>query len=193
MPAQSEPERGRAEASPLDRALERYGRVYADAARMKPEGFEVLEHQKVALRDAGQALDKVRPGGAADLFAAIRRDPSLVAAAREGRTAPLKGALEHEANVRTSPELRAERFVEDWTKLKAEHAQLGRGWEAAKPRQAVEARLGALAGGLQRDPQMAEALKRRSKELGVGAQPQRDLSQSLIRSLSLGRGQGLSR
>ena len=192
-PTRTEADRAREAISPLDQAVERYGRAYADAARMKPEGFEVLEHQKVALRNAGKALDQVRPGGAADLFEAIRRDPSLIAAAREGRTAPLQGALDHEAKVRVTPELRADRFVQDWTSLKAEHAKLGRGWREEEPRKALEGRMGELAGALKRDPQLESVLKTRSQELGIGRASERELSRSLVQSLSLGRRLGMSR
>ena len=194
-PARSAAEKEREAVSPLDRAVERYGRAYADAARMKPEGFEVLAHQKVALHNAGKALDEVRPNGAADLFAAIRRDPGLIAAAREGRTAPLKGAMDHEAKVRATPELRADRFVQDWTSLKAEHAKLGRGWREEEPRKALEGRMGELAGALKRDPELMEALKPRRQELGLGPGrvTERELSQTLVQSLSIGRGLGMSR
>ena len=167
-PTRSDSDRAREAISPLDRAVERYGRAYADAARMKPEGFEVLEHQKVALRNAGKALDEVRPNGAADLFEAIRRDPSLIAAAREGRTGPLKGALEHEAKVRVTPELRADRFVQDWTSLKAEHAKLGRGWRGGGAAQSV----GGAHGRARRRPEAGSAAGKRPQDAQPGAGPQ---------------------
>ena len=191
------PEVGRGGGDYLDRAVERFGQVYADAARMGPQGYAMLEHQKAALREAGRVLDGFTPHGAADLHEAIRREPGLVRAAREGRVEPLKAALEREANVRASPELRAERFVSDWTALKAEHTRLGRGWDQAEPRKVLEARMGELAGGLKRDPQMESLLRSRNKDLGLGLSAGRsqsvDLGQALVRSLSRGRSLGLGR
>ena len=48
------PEMCRDGAGYLDRAVERFGRAYGDAARMGPQGFAVLEHQKAELREAGR-------------------------------------------------------------------------------------------------------------------------------------------
>ena len=194
-PTSGEPIIGRGTPPEFEAALERFGRAYVDAARMAPQGYDVLEHQKTALRDAGRALDQVRPNGAEDLFEAIKRDPSLLIAAREGRTSALVGALKQEAEVRASPELRADRFVGDWRAMKAEHARLGRGGEQGGPRKALEARMGEFAGGLKRDPQLESVLTRRDKELGISMKRsvESDLGQALLRSLSKGRTLGMGR
>jgi len=40
----------------LNRAVDRYARAWTDATRMREQDLLVLEHQKLALRDAGTAL-----------------------------------------------------------------------------------------------------------------------------------------
>ena len=92
-------------------------------------------------------------------------------------------AMAGEGQVRRDPQLRAERFVESWTRLKTQHADA---------RRKVEARMKGLAGGLARDPQVESVLAGRRRELGLspGTMPGRNLVQDLTRSLSLGRGLG---
>ena len=177
----------------LDAALERYGRACAESARMASKGFDLLPHQITESLAARQKLDRLRPHGADELSEAMRRDPRLVAAAREGRVEVLKAALEQESEVRVSPKLRADRFVKDWNALMAQHRHLGRGWEHAGARKALEVRMGELAGGLKRDPQLESLVKTRAKALGVSPGQRQDLGQALVDGLRLGRSKGLSR
>jgi hypothetical protein len=106
----------------------------------------------------------------------------------------ISGALVREGQVRRSPELRAERFVESWTRLKTRHGELG-GWPNTDARQKIEARMKSLAGGLAKDPQLASVLASRRPALGLSpsAVPGANLVQDLTRSLSLGRGFGIER
>ena len=61
----------------LTRAADRYARVWSDVARMREHDLPILEHQKVALRDAGAALDAAaRPGAVRDLQNALEYDPA---------------------------------------------------------------------------------------------------------------------
>ena len=177
----------------LDAALERYGWACAESARMASKGFDLLPHQATEGRAARRELDQVRPHAAGDLDGAMRRDPRLLAAAREGRVDVLKAALAREDELRTSPSLRAERFVNDWVAMKAQHRQLGAGVEAAGARKALEARMSKLAGGLKRDPQLESLVKTRAKALGVSPGQRQDLGQALVDGLRLGRSKGLSR
>ena len=176
----------------LDAALKRYGRHCVEQARMTMKGFDLLPHQATEGRIARQELDRLRPGGASDLDQAIRYDPRVLRAAREGRGDVLKTAIDWEQELRTSPKMRAERFVEHWLTLKAQHRQLGPGAETAGVRKALEARMGEVASGLKRDPQLESLVKTRAKALGVSSQPQ-DLGQALVDSLRPGRSRGLSR
>ena len=58
----------------------------------------------------------------------VRRRAENRAADGDPLTAPTD-----ESQVRRDPQLRAERFVESWTRLKAQHADLG-GWQNAAAR-----------------------------------------------------------
>ncbi len=103
-------------------------------------------------------------------------------------------AMQLEGRVRQDPVLRAERFLESWTRLKTQHAELS-GWSNTDPRRKVEERMKGLANTLARDPKLRSVLVGRLRELGLspGASPVKNLGQELAKSLGLGRGLGLSR
>jgi Ti-type conjugative transfer relaxase TraA len=169
-----------------------YARAFADMERMRRDGLPVLPHQDIAFKRAETALSAASPEAAQDLRSALSRQRGLAGRVDQpGGLAAIGKAMAHEGQVRRDPQLRAERFVESWTRLKTQHAELG-GWQNADARQKVEARMKGLAGGLARDPQVESVLVGRRRELGLspGAVPGRNLVQDLTRSLSLGRGLG---
>jgi hypothetical protein len=169
-----------------------YARAFADAERMRRDGLPVLPHQDVAFKRAEKALSAVSPEAAVDLRSALSRQRGLAGRVDQpgGMEATL-GAMAREGQVRRDPQLRAERFVENWTRLKTQHTELS-GWQNADARRKVEARMKGLAEGLARDPQVESVLAGRRRELGLspGAVPGRSLVQDLTRSLGLGRGLG---
>jgi hypothetical protein len=55
-------------------AVEGYARAYQDAARMHAADLPVLEHQKLALRSAGAAMDKVRPGSTQEMVSVLKHE-----------------------------------------------------------------------------------------------------------------------
>jgi hypothetical protein len=168
------------------RAIERYGRAAADIGRMRDKGLPVLAHQEQALAKAGDALDQVRPHGARDLASAIKRDPRLAQDVVEGNTAGAAKAMEAERQVRTDPEKRAGRFVEQWQGMKEAHASMKR----AGDREGAEKlgkRMEGIAGGLHRDPQLESALTRRAPELALSMERGRSIGQELAQSVSIGR------
>ena len=77
-----------------------------------------------ALAKAGDALDQVRLHGARDLASAIERDPRLARDSAEGNTAGAAKAMEVERQVRTDPEKRAGRFMEQWQGMKEVYASM---------------------------------------------------------------------
>ena len=156
----------------LNRAVDRYARAWTDAARMREQDLPVLEHQTLALRDAGGALDAARPGATRDLLTALKREPATYQAmtgmqGRE-RTAQLVAGIQHEDRVRQDPNLKAERLVKVWNGLEAQHERLS-GRDQAEARGKVEARMKEVAGALKRDPQLESLLRSRSRELGIKA------------------------
>ncbi|WP_310540811.1 Ti-type conjugative transfer relaxase TraA [Phenylobacterium sp.] len=176
----------------LTEGVRGYARAFADMERMRRDGLPVLPHQDVALKRAEKALSAASPEAAVDLRSALSRQRGLAGRVDQpGWMEAIGGALARESQVRRDPQLRAERFVESWTRLKTQHAELS-GWQNADARRKVEARMKGLAGGLARDPQVESVLVGRRRELGLspGAMPGRNLVQDLTRSLSLGRGLG---
>ena len=174
------------------KAIERYARAQADMDRMREKGLPVLPHQQQALAKAGDTLDQVRPHAARDLASAFERNPALVREAAEGKAGGAARAMAHEGQVRTNPELRADRFVERWQGLARERAELARSGDRDGA-QRTSKRMESLAGTLHRDPQLESVLRRRAPELGLEMRRDRPISQELTRSLEIGRDRGLSR
>jgi hypothetical protein len=169
-----------------------YARAFADMQRMRDDGLPVLPHQEVAFQRADKALKALNPEVARDLRVALSRQPDLAAGVDQpGGLAALSKAVGHERAVRLDPELRADRFVENWTRFKEQHAQLpGYGNKAA--REAVEDRLSQFADSLGRDPQMESLLAGRRRDLGLPDMHRgRSLAMDLVKSFTIGMGRGM--
>jgi Ti-type conjugative transfer relaxase TraA len=164
------------------RAIERYARAAADIGRMRAQELPVLPHQESALRRAGEVLDQVRPDAVRDLASAFRRDPGLIGQAAGGNTAGAARAMAEERRVRLDPDARADRFVESWRGLARERT----GGDQARADKATM-RMGAMAEGVRRDPELAKALERRAPELGVKLERGRSIEKSLEQSIGIGR------
>lgn len=164
------------------KAIERYARAAADMERMRAQELPVLPHQESALRRAGEALDQVRLDAARDLASAFRRDPGLIRQAVEGNTRDAVRAMAEERRVRLDPEARADRFVESWRSLARERA----GGDQLRADKATM-RMGAMAEGLRRDPELAKTLERRASELGLKLKLGRSIEKSLEQSIGIGR------
>ncbi|WP_336975232.1 Ti-type conjugative transfer relaxase TraA [Sphingobium aromaticiconvertens] len=178
----------------LSRAVVRVARSADAIAQAQAKGAPVLEHQKVALKQARDALDTIRPGASRDMVAATERNPGFVRDAAAGRSGPMLAAMVQEAQVRTDPHLRADRFVERWQELQADRDQHYRAGDMAGRDRAGKAMAG-MAKSLERDPQMESVLRGRTRELGLemGAERARDLGRALTRDLGIGHDRGLER
>ena len=169
---------------------------------MRAQDLPILEHQKVALRDAGAALDAARPGATRDLLTALEHNAMTRRAMQmEGRdrAALLVEGIEHEARVRQVPELKAARLVKVWNGLEAERDGL-RGWDQAEARGKVEARMKSIAGELKRDPQLESLMRSRQRELGITpgsgldrVMRERDIDRAMEHGIRRDRGLGMSR
>ncbi len=164
-------------ADTLHQAVDRYARAYDDAARMRAQNLPILDHQRLALRDAAQKLDAVRPGAHADLKNAVEHNPDVATALRtmqrQPRTALLVSGIRQEERIRQDPNLQAERLVKVWSGLEAEHRRL-KGWEHDEARGKVETRMKAFVADLKRDPQLESILRNRQQELAPANLPRRD-------------------
>ncbi|QYK43756.1 MAG: Ti-type conjugative transfer relaxase TraA [Xanthobacteraceae bacterium] len=144
------------------------------------------------LVDARKAFDAVRPYGWQDAEAAYAKDESLAHEAGSGKVTRAIRALQLETEIRTSPERRADRFVERFRDLK----QTGERQYAAgnySGYRAARAEMGNMAMSLERDPQMESLLEGRKKQLGVSMDFDSGmrLGRQLALSHGLGRGRGI--
>jgi Ti-type conjugative transfer relaxase TraA len=178
----------------MSRAVMRVAQSADAIARAQEKGAPVLEHQKVALKQARDALDAIRPGASRDMILAVERNPGLVRDAAAGRSGAMLAAMAQEAQVRADPHLRADRFVERWQELQADRDRLYRAGDMAGRDRAGQAMVG-MAKSLERDPQMESVLRGRTRELGLerGMERARDLGGALTRDLGIGRDRGLER
>jgi hypothetical protein len=168
--AERAPETAQQASQNLHRALDRYARTWVDAMRMADKNLPILEHQRTAFREASLALDRVQPGASADLHNSLTHEPKFYQAMTslqgKERTAQLRAALDHEARVRTDPNLKAERLVKTWRVLEAERERTS-GYDNKDAREQVKERMRSIAGELKRDPQLESILQRRAQELGI--------------------------
>ncbi|WP_299015115.1 Ti-type conjugative transfer relaxase TraA [uncultured Caulobacter sp.] len=172
------------------RAIERHARATADVMRMNDRGLPVLAHQRRALEIAREAMNEIGPHAAKDLERAYVREPGLAAEVASGRTQRAIRALQLEAEVRSDPRLRADRFVQRWQGLERQRTALYREGDMTGASQARD-RMGAMAKSLQRDPQVESLLRGRRAELGLPSNMGRSVGQGLIEYLGIGRGRGL--
>ena len=174
-----------AQPAPLDRAVQGYARALEDVRSMERQGLKPLGWQQSAFTQARDALDGVRASGHHDLSEAVARDPTLVAEAAEGSTARAIRAMQLEAEVRSNPELRADRFVTHWRQLGEQRAGLP-GWQNEDARKGIETRMRSLAKGLEKDPALDRVLAARRGQLGLGPRQSLEWSPG-SRSGDLGR------
>ncbi|QJU60959.1 Ti-type conjugative transfer relaxase TraA (plasmid) [Sphingomonas sp. AP4-R1] len=173
-------------------AVERVSRSAVTMMEARAQGRPVLEHQRIALEKAQAALDQIRPQASRDLASVLERNPGLIRDAAQGASGPAIQAMAHETRVRADPQLRADRFVENWQGIQRQRGQAeGRGDQAGVDRSTKA--LERMAKGLERDPQMESVLRNRRPELGLQRDMGRELSRDLTQALSRGREQGLGR
>ncbi len=181
-------------ADPVDlrRAVQRFARATADIVRIRREGYTELPHQTVALDKARTALDTVRPYAARDLRAAFVRDMGLIDDAAQGRTTTAIRAMALEAELRISPERRADRFVDDWHKLAKQHRSLHRAGDDAGAR-AIGQQMTAMGKTMERDPQAESLVRKKLVGPGLPMREHASLSHSIQEWIGLSRGRGLGR
>ncbi|MDV3459224.1 Ti-type conjugative transfer relaxase TraA [Sphingomonas sp. HF-S4] len=176
----------------LETAVQRFARAAADIVRMRNDGYAELPHQRIAYDKAREALDTARPDASRDLRTAFARDPGMISEAAQGRTNAALRAMALEAELRVSPEKRADRFVEDWQKLAKAHRAFRHAGDDAGAR-AIGQQMGAWGKSLERDAQVESLVKKRLPELGIRASGGNSISHNVQEWLGLSRGRGLGR
>ncbi|MBP2274713.1 Ti-type conjugative transfer relaxase TraA [Sphingomonas sp. PL20] len=178
--------------TPLEKAVERYGRAAADIVRMRRMDLGPLEHQKTAFAEAGKALNALRPEGARDLLNAMNADPALIDQAASGKTAAAIRAMTLEGEIRVDMAQRADRFVAEWQQKSRQLQSLNRTGDYDAIHRVQDSMVG-MAKSLHRDPQLESLLRNRLKDLGIGSSTGASLSHDLQQLPSLWRGRGLGR
>jgi hypothetical protein len=178
--------------SPLEQAVERYGRTAADILRMREAGHKELPHQAQAFRKAGQELEAIRPNGERDLLTAMNADRGLIDQSANGRTAAAIRAMVLEGEIRTANLERADRFVADWQR-QTRQLQLMQKRDDYIGIDKARSGMAELAKSLERDPQLESLLRNRVKELGIGKASGVSISDELLGHTALSRSRGLGR
>jgi len=177
-------------------AVQRHARAVADIWKMQDKGLPILPHQRAELDKAREALNETGKHAVKDMEHAYRRDPALVAEASGGRVRQAIRAMQHETEIRTDPDKRADRFVEGWRQLSQHHEELQRDGDFRGARKVSEQMAG-MAKSLDRDAQVESLLRGRRQELGIDFDTGRKLAHDLAGSvgIKMGRshGHGLSR
>ncbi|MGN8000144.1 Ti-type conjugative transfer relaxase TraA [Sphingomonas sp. 22176] len=175
--------------SPLEQAVQRFGRAAQDIVGMKQQGFEPLPHQREAFGNARKEIEALRPGGGGDMRVAMNKDPALISEAANGRTSRAIQAMIAEGEFRIDATNRADRFVADWQNKARQLKTLERSGDHDAARSTRDA-MTTMAKALHRDPQLESLLRNRALELGLKSQGGASMSHDLQEWL--GRSRGLS-
>jgi hypothetical protein len=176
----------------LGSAVQRFARATADIMRSRNDGYTELPHQRIAFDKASKALDALRPEASRDLRSAFARDSGLMSEAAQGRTTSAIRAMALEAELRASPDRRADRFVDDWQKLARQHRALRHAGDDVGVR-AIGQQMSALGKSMERDPQAESLIRKRLPELGIQPREGASISHSIQDWLGISRGRGLGR
>ena len=171
-------------------ALIRHAHAVGQVFNAEDAGSKASPEQWEELVDSRKAFDEVRPYGWQDAEAAYAKDESLAHEAGSGNVNRAISALQLETEIRTSPERRADRFVERFRELKQSGERQYAAGDYSGYRSA-RAEMGNMAQSLERDPQMESLLEGRKKQLGISMDF--DSGMRLGRQLALSHGLGRGR
>jgi Ti-type conjugative transfer relaxase TraA len=173
-------------------ALTRHAKAIDQIYDTRAHGGQESPDQLAELKSARKAFEALRPHGPRDAEAAYARDPSLASEAARGNANRAIRALQLETELRTNPELRADRFVSRWNELSK---QADRHYAAGNidAHKSARSAMANMARSLERDPQLESLLAIRKAQLGITMMDsQRKLGAQLAfeHGLDLGRGRG---
>ncbi len=170
-------------------AVQRHARAVANIWKMQDQGLPVLPHQRAELDKAREAVNQTGKYAAQDMERAYNRDPALASEASAGRVRQAMRAMSQEAEIRTDPDKRADRFVEGWRQLGQHREELQRDGDFRGARKVSEQMAG-MVKSLERDAQVESALRGRKQELGINFETGRQLSHDLASSVGIEMGRG---
>lgn len=196
LPVPREPEPAKASEEELRRArrrtVERHARAVVSIFESFDKGHAASPDQVKEIREARKGLNALREHASHDLETAYKKDPSLAREASSGNFNRAMRAMQLEAEIRTDPRLRADRFVERWNKLNAQSERAYVAGDMAG-RKAIHSEMAGMAKSLERDPQMESILAIRKAELGITIDTGRRLGAELAfnHGIDFGRGRGI--
>jgi Ti-type conjugative transfer relaxase TraA len=177
---------------PRDLAIARHARAVSEIFQAHEQDRPRTEAESPALHQARCGLDAFDPHASRDLEQAYRADPELAHETAAGRLGRAVRTLKLEAELRASPERRADRFVQRWRQLEGQREQAYTDGDYAARRR-ITTTMGQMAMGLERDAQVESILASRKRELGLGSDAGRSLGRTLAWSIGfdMGRSRGL--
>ncbi|MGV3455846.1 Ti-type conjugative transfer relaxase TraA [Sphingomonas sp.] len=187
--------------SPEEEARQTRRKIVARHARAVLSIFDSFDDghagdpgQVQEIHEARKDLNTLREHASHDLEAAYKKDPSLAREAVQGSFNRVTRAMQLEAEIRTDPARRADRFVERWNKLSgmADRAYVNGDFAGRK---SAQNEMAGMAKSLERDPQLESLLAARKVELGISIDTGRKLGAELAfnHGIDFGRGRGLGR
>jgi len=179
-------------ANDLGAAVRRYAVAFAEVDEAERVGRAPMPYQRTALDKASERLDHTQTNGTTDLRTALRRNPSLIDEAKQGRVSTIVQAMTLERELRADPVRRADRFVEDWRTLSRNRVAFERA-DKFNAASGVAQQMSAMAKSLERDPQVESLLRNRTRELGLKHVEGASISQDLQQWLGLSRSRGIGR
>jgi hypothetical protein len=173
-------------------ALVRHARAVDAIFEMQEQGGRASPEQVTELRDARKAFEEVRPYGPHDAEAAYKKNPELASEAATGQVNRAVRALQLETELRTNPQIRADRFVENWQRLDRASQRQYQAGDISGYRTTRSA-MGDMAKSLERDPQLESILEGRKRDLGISFESGRRLGLELAftHGIDLSRGRGI--
>jgi Ti-type conjugative transfer relaxase TraA len=174
------------------KALVRHARAVDAIFEMQEQGGRASPAQVEELQDARKAFEEVRPYGPHDAEAAYKKNPELASEAATGQVNRTVRALQLETELRTAPQIRADRFVERWQRLDRASQRQYQAGDISDYR-ATRSAMGDMAKSLERDPQLESILEGRKRDLGISFESGRRLGLELAftHGIDLGRGRGI--
>ncbi len=174
------------------KALVRHARAVDAIFDAQERGGRASPEQVEELQEARKVFEDVRPHGPHDAEAAYKKNPELAQEAATGRVKRTIRALQLETELRTDPQIRADRFVESWQKLDRASQRQYQAGDISGYR-VTRSAMGDMAKSLERDPQLESILEGRKRDLGIGIDSGRSLGRELAFShgIDLGRGLGI--
>jgi hypothetical protein len=174
------------------KALVRHARAVDTIFEAQEWGGRASPEQVTELQDARKGFEEVRPYGPHDAEAAYKKNPELASEAATGQVNRTVRALQLETELRTDPQIRADRFVERWRSLDRASQRQYQAGDISGYR-ATQSAMGDMAKSLERDPQLESILEGRKRDLGISFESGRRLGLELAftHGIDLGRGRGI--